>query len=130
MGSIVNISISKQHKRSRQDSSGLATFARMLGHEIDPSISGYQLIEDIPWFGGRVDDAGNIVGGIRYKLGIDGLSLLLVLLTTFLTPLCFLASWGSIKHRVTEYVAAFLIDRSSSETSLFSFFSFRRCSSC
>tara|TARA_B100000678_G_scaffold75496_2_gene61996 strand:+ start:4834 stop:6390 length:1557 start_codon:yes stop_codon:yes gene_type:complete len=75
----------------------------------DPSISGYQLIEDIPWFGGRVDDAGNIVGGIRYKLGIDGLSLLLVLLTTFLTPLCFLASWGSIKHRVTEYVAAFLI---------------------
>ena len=73
-----------------------------------PAQEGFQLVEDFAWFGGQADDAGNIVGGIRYKLGLDGLSLLLVLLTTFLTPLCFLASWGSIKHRVTEYVAAFL----------------------
>ena len=69
----------------------------------------YRLIEDFYWFGGSAGVDGEMVGGIRYKLGIDGMSLLLVLLTTFLTPLCFLASWGAIKHRVTEYVAAFLI---------------------
>ena len=69
---------------------------------------GFQLIEDIHWFGGSLQSDGTMAGGIHYKLGIDGMSLLLVLLTTFLTPLCFLASWGSIKKRVTEYVAAFL----------------------
>ncbi|HBH89117.1 MAG TPA: NADH-quinone oxidoreductase subunit M, partial [Hyphomonadaceae bacterium] len=57
---------------------------------------------------GTLNEAGEVVGGIRYKMGVDGMSILLVLLTTFLTPLCFLASWGSVKHRVTEYVAAFL----------------------
>ena len=71
--------------------------------------SSFQLIEDIHWFGGTLQDDGSVTGGIRYKLGIDGMSLLLVILTTFLTPLCFLASWGNIKKRVTEYVAAFLI---------------------
>ncbi|MAP94521.1 MAG: NADH-quinone oxidoreductase subunit M [Ponticaulis sp.] len=75
----------------------------------NPSIEGYQLLEDIHWFGGALNEDGTMTGGIRYKLGVDGLSILLVLLTTFLTPLCFLASWSSIKHRVTEYVAAFLI---------------------
>lgn len=70
----------------------------------------YQLVEDIHWFGGSFSESrGVFEGGIRYKMGVDGMSILLVLLTTFLTPLCFIASWGSIKHRVTEYVAAFLI---------------------
>ena len=69
----------------------------------------YQLTESFHWFGGTTNAAGEIEGGISYKLGVDGMSLLLVILTTFLTPLCFLASWGSIKKRVTEYVAAFLI---------------------
>ena len=75
----------------------------------DTSSSGFQLVEDFHWFGGQLQETGQITGGIRYKLGVDGMSLLLVVLTTFLTPLCFLASWGSIKLRVTEYVAAFLI---------------------
>lgn len=74
----------------------------------DPEASGYQLLEDIHWFGGVMNADGVVEGGIRYKMGIDGISILLILLTTFLTPLCFIASWGSIKHRVTEYVAAFL----------------------
>ncbi len=64
----------------------------------DPSASGYQFVEDVRWF-----------AGVRYKMGIDGLSLVLILLTTFLTPLCILASWHSIKHRISEYVVAFLI---------------------
>jgi len=41
--------------------------------------------------------------GISYKLGIDGLSLWLVMLTTFLTPLCLLGSWSSIERRVKEF---------------------------
>ena len=69
----------------------------------------YQLLENFHWFGGTTNAAGEIEGGISYKLGVDGMSLLLVILTTFLTPLCLLASWGSIQKRVTEYVAAFLI---------------------
>ena len=46
----------------------------------------YQLIEDVHWFGGVMNADGVYEGGIRYKFGIDGMSLLLVLLTTFLTP--------------------------------------------
>ena len=42
-------------------------------------------------------------------MGVDGMSILLILLTTFLTPLCILASWRSIKERVTEFVVAFLV---------------------
>ena len=46
--------------------------------------------------------------GISYKLGIDGISLLLVLLTTFLTVLCILCSWTAITFRVKEYMISFL----------------------
>ncbi len=46
--------------------------------------------------------------GISYKLGIDGISLLLVLLTTFLTVLCILSSWTAITFRVKEYMISFL----------------------
>lgn len=64
----------------------------------DPNAEGYQLVEQRAWY-----------GPISYKLGVDGLSLSLVVLTTFLTPICLLASWNSIEKRVTEYVIAFLI---------------------
>ncbi len=64
----------------------------------DPNVSGYQMVQDEPWF-----------GNVRYKMGVDGLSILLIMLTTSLMPLCLLASWSSIKERVTEYVVAFLI---------------------
>ena len=59
---------------------------------------GYQLVEQYPWY-----------KTISYKMGVDGLSLSLILLTTFLTPICLLASWNSISTRVTEYVVAFLV---------------------
>ena len=64
----------------------------------DASQPGYQLVEQHAWY-----------GPISYKLGIDGLSISLILLTTFLTPICLLASWNSIDKRVTEYVVAFLV---------------------
>jgi len=46
--------------------------------------------------------------GIAYHMGVDGISVWFVLLSTLLTPLCILASWESIKNRVREYMVAFL----------------------
>jgi NADH-quinone oxidoreductase subunit M len=46
--------------------------------------------------------------GISYILGLDGFSLLLVLLTTFLTPICVLATWEDIQHRVKEFMICVL----------------------
>ena len=65
----------------------------------DPSLEGFQLVEEVAWLG----------SGISYKMGVDGVSILFVLLTTFIMPLCILASWDSIKTRVAEYMIAFLI---------------------
>ena len=78
----------------------LATFALsiLLVAEFNPHISGFQFVENVNWF-----------GGIRYRMGVDGISLLFVPLTAFLLPLCVVASWTSIKDRVLEYMIAFLI---------------------
>ncbi|MFN3827589.1 MAG: NADH-quinone oxidoreductase subunit M [Micavibrio sp.] len=47
--------------------------------------------------------------GIGYHMGVDGISLFFVVLSAFLTPVCILASWKSIEHRVKEYMIAFLV---------------------
>jgi NADH-quinone oxidoreductase subunit M len=47
--------------------------------------------------------------GIEYRLGVDGVSLFLVLLTTVLTPIVVLASWGDIERRVKEFFAFLLV---------------------
>jgi len=64
----------------------------------DPSNTGYQFVEMVPWF-----------AGASYHLGVDGISILFVLLTAFLMPICILASWKSIETRVVEYMIAFLV---------------------
>ncbi len=64
----------------------------------DQTAPGYQLIEEANWY-----------SGIKYKMGVDGMSILLILLTTLLTPIALIASIGSIKKRLTEYVVAFLV---------------------
>jgi NADH-quinone oxidoreductase subunit M len=46
---------------------------------------------------------------LTYRVGVDGISILFVLLTTFLTPICILASWESIRTRIKEYMIAFLV---------------------
>ena len=46
---------------------------------------------------------------IGYKMGIDGISMLFVMLTTLLTPICILASWENIDDRVKEYMISFLV---------------------
>ncbi len=63
----------------------------------DPSNPGYQFVERYVWF-----------AGAQYHLGVDGISILFVLLTAFLMPLCILASWKTIDKRVVEYMIAFL----------------------
>ena len=65
----------------------------------DPKTAAMQFVEDWWWVESY---------GISYKLGIDGISLLLVLLTTFLTVLCILSSWKAITFRVKEYMISFL----------------------
>ena len=47
--------------------------------------------------------------GVGYRMGVDGISVLFVLLSTALTPVCILASWESIQTRVREYMIAFLV---------------------
>lgn len=64
----------------------------------DPANPGFQFVEEREW-----------LGPINYKMGVDGISMLFVMLTTFLMPLCILASWNSIEHRVKEYMIAFLV---------------------
>jgi len=73
--------------------------ALLLTLDFDRAQAGFQFIEDVPWLG----------GGIDYRLGVDGISVLFILLTAFLTPLCILASERSIKTRMLEYMIAFLI---------------------
>jgi NADH-quinone oxidoreductase subunit M len=67
--------------------------------QFDPSSSAFQFVEEKGWFG----------HGLTYKLGVDGISLPFVLLTTFLMPICILASWQSIQNRVKEYLVTFLV---------------------
>jgi len=59
-----------------------------------------QYVEDIPWMQTL---------GISYSLGVDGLSLLLIVLTIFTNLIVILATWDSIQNRVGQYMAAFLI---------------------
>jgi NADH-quinone oxidoreductase subunit M len=66
----------------------------------DQGEAGFQFIEQIPWLPEY---------GVGYKMGVDGISVLLVLLSTVLTPICIIASWDSISHSVREYMLTFLI---------------------
>ncbi|MGI8390657.1 NADH-quinone oxidoreductase subunit M [Brucella anthropi] len=65
----------------------------------DNSNPGFQMFEQIDWMG----------GGISYHMGVDGISVLFVVLSAFLMPFCILASWISVEKRVKEYMIAFLI---------------------
>ncbi len=64
----------------------------------DPSQPGFQFVEKTSW----------LANGIGYHMGVDGISLPFVILTTALMPFCILASWKSVTLRVREYMMAFL----------------------
>jgi NADH-quinone oxidoreductase subunit M len=80
----------------------LFTFLLSLGllFGFDPQNGDFQFVEQTSW----IQEFG-----IQYYLGVDGISLFLVLLTTFLTPIVILASWEDIHRRVREYLFFFLL---------------------
>ena len=76
----------------------IVSLALLLG--FDSNVAGYQFEEFAEWLPNT---------GINYHMGVDGISMPFVLLSTFLTPLAVLASWRAITHRVREYMIAFLV---------------------
>lgn len=79
----------------------LITFAVsvILVMRFDPANADFQFVEKANW----------LATGITYHMGIDGISLPLVILTTAIMPFCIIASWKAITNRVREYMMAFLI---------------------
>ncbi len=67
--------------------------------KFDGSTAAFQFVEKTDWLG----------FGISYHMGVDGISVLFIVLTAGLMPFCILASWESIKTRVAEYMIAFLL---------------------
>jgi NADH-quinone oxidoreductase subunit M len=65
----------------------------------DNSTASFQFVEKVAWLG----------YGIDYHVGVDGISMLFIVLTAGLMPFCILASWESIQDRVPEYMIAFLL---------------------
>jgi len=65
----------------------------------DNGTAAFQFVEKTEWLG----------GAFNYQMGVDGISMLFVILTTFLMPVCIFASWTSVKTRVHEYMIAFLV---------------------
>ncbi len=65
--------------------------------EFDPGNTGFQFVEEAEW-----------LLGLQYKMGVDGISVLFVMLTTFMMPLVIAASWN-VETRVKEYMIAFLL---------------------
>ncbi len=62
--------------------------------------AGYQFAEHVPWVPSL---------GIQYSVGVDGISLWLILLTTFVTPLALHTGWSSVQTKVKEFALAFLL---------------------
>src|SRR5277367_1198245 len=79
----------------------LVTFAvsLILVARFDPAQADFQFVEKAPW----------LANAITYHMGVDGISLPFVILTTALMPFCIVASWKSVKMRLGEYMMAFLI---------------------
>ncbi|MBO1078736.1 NADH-quinone oxidoreductase subunit M [Roseomonas haemaphysalidis] len=72
----------------------------ILWFAFDKSTADYQFVEQLAW----MPDFG-----LEYHMGVDGISVLFVLLATLLTPICILASWEAVQTRVREYMIAFLV---------------------
>ncbi|SFS73742.1 NADH dehydrogenase subunit M [Sulfitobacter marinus] len=65
--------------------------------DFDPSNTGFQFVDEATW-----------IMGLKYRMGVDGISILFVMLTTFMMPLVIAASWN-VTTRVKEYMIAFLL---------------------
>ena len=80
----------------------LATFllSLLIWVNFDSNSADFQMIDQARWLPGY---------SIVYKMGVDGISLFFVILSTFLTPICILSAWDAIQVRVKEYMIAFLV---------------------
>ncbi len=94
--------IAARNARSVALWTSLVTFllSLMVLGNFDPGLDGFQLVEQADWMP---------ILGISYHMGVDGISLWFVLLSTLLTVLCVISSWYSVKVRVKEYMIAFLV---------------------
>ena len=70
-----------------------------LWNSFDNETSNFQFVEEISW----------ISGFIKFKFGIDGISILFILLTTFITPICIISCINSVKTRLKEFLIALLV---------------------
>lgn len=93
--------VAKRNVRNVALFTTLVTFllSLLIWIEFDNSQSGFQMVEKVDWIGTFMS----------YHLGVDGISMLFVILTTFLMPFAILASWESIEKNIKEYMIAFLI---------------------
>ncbi len=101
------IFFSKSKSNSNLSSKYLALFVTFgnfvlslyLWYLFDPSTSEFQFVEEKSW----------IKGFINYKVGIDGISILFIVLTTFITPLCVVSVNNSIKNKLKDFLVAILV---------------------
>jgi NADH-quinone oxidoreductase subunit M len=105
LGASLLLPIKKQNVHSIRSAAlavSMVTFgiSVVLFFSFDPAVGGMQFEQAVPWIPSL---------GIRYHVGIDGISLFLVLLTTLLTPIALLSSWNSIDQRVKEYYLVMLL---------------------
>ena len=68
--------------------------------KFDRTTANFQFVEDVQWLPQYK---------VAYKMGVDGISVLFVLLSTALTPICILASWESVQTKVREFMISFLV---------------------
>ena len=107
IGAIFIFLLPGETEATKRNARWIALFATLVAFALslvawarfDPSQPGFQLIEQRDWFS----------HAISYKLGVDGVSMPFVLLTTFLMPISIVASWSPIQNRVREYMIAFLL---------------------
>ena len=70
-----------------------------LWFNFDKTISSFQFVEEKKW----------IIDFVKYKLGVDGISILFVVLTAFITPICIVATYNSVKFRKKDFFIALLV---------------------
>lgn len=101
------IAIAAQHREAKGNARWIALYTTLFTFGVslyiwahfDYTTPGFQFLEEMAWLDGT----------IKYKMGLDGISVLFVVLTAFLMPLCIIASWQSVDTRVKEYMIAFLV---------------------
>ena len=81
--------------------SSIATFllSIFVWYSLDINSSDFQFVEEKTW----------INNFIKFKLGVDGISILFIVLTTFITPICIISCINSVKDRVKEFLIAILV---------------------